>query len=55
MEKRVVLRLTGTDARFEEQFRALLAGKREVSEDVDQIVRDILERVREDGDRAVLD
>lgn len=51
----MVLRLTGTDARFEEQFRALLAGKREVSEDVDQIVRDILERVREDGDRAVLD
>lgn len=51
----MVLRLNSSDARFEDQFAALLAGKREVSEDVDQIVRDILERVRADGDRAVLD
>jgi len=51
----VVLRLNSSDARFDDQFTALLAGKREVSEDVDQIVRDILERVRAEGDRAVLD
>jgi histidinol dehydrogenase len=51
----VVLRLNSSDARFEDQFTALLAGKREASEDVDQIVRDILERVRAEGDDAVLD
>ncbi|MCK7615156.1 histidinol dehydrogenase [Roseibium sediminicola] len=51
----MVLRLNSSDARFEDQFTALLAGKREVSEDVDQIVRDILERVRAEGDRAILD
>jgi len=51
----VVLRLNINDARFEDQFKALLSGKREVSEDVDQIVRDILERVRTEGDKAVLD
>jgi len=51
----VVLRLNSADAGFEKDFRALLAGKREVSEDVDQIVRDILERVRTQGDSAVLD
>ncbi|WP_460082733.1 histidinol dehydrogenase [Roseibium sp. LAB1] len=55
MEKRVVLRLNIKDARFEDQFKALLSGKREVSEDVDQIVRDILEHVRREGDKAVLD
>ncbi len=51
----MVLRLNINDARFEDQFKALLSGKREVSEDVDQIVRDILERVRTEGDKAVLD
>lgn len=51
----MVLRLNSSDTRFEDKFSALLAGKREVSEDVDQIVRDILERVRAEGDRAVLD
>jgi histidinol dehydrogenase len=55
MENCVVLRLNINDARFEDQFKALLSGKREVSEDVDQIVRDILERVRIEGDKAVLD
>jgi histidinol dehydrogenase len=55
MENCVVLRLNINDARFEDQFKALLSGKREVSEDVDQIVRDILERVRTEGDKAVLD
>nr|WP_179956163.1 histidinol dehydrogenase [Pannonibacter sp. XCT-53] len=33
----------------------MLAGKREVSEDVDQIVRDIIEDVRRRGDAAVID
>lgn len=51
----MVLRLNSSDTGFEERFKALLAGKREVSEDVDQIVRDILERVRSEGDLAVLD
>lgn len=51
----MVLRLNINDTRFEDQFKALLSGKREVSEDVDQIVRDILERVRTEGDKAVLD
>ncbi|WP_454611058.1 histidinol dehydrogenase [Labrenzia sp. MBR-25] len=55
MENCVVLRLNINDTRFEDQFKALLSGKREVSEDVDQIVRDILERVRTEGDKAVLD
>ncbi|MCX2723579.1 histidinol dehydrogenase [Roseibium salinum] len=54
MEKCVVLRLSNKDADFEAKFRDLLAGKREVSEDVDQIVRDILDAVRLEGDRAVL-
>lgn len=40
---------------FETRFRALLAGKREVSKDVDQIVRDIIEDVRQRGDAAVID
>lgn len=40
---------------FETQFRALLSSKREVSEDVDQVVRGILEDVRDRGDKAVLE
>ncbi|MEP1575403.1 MAG: histidinol dehydrogenase [Roseibium album] len=52
---RVVLRLNSTETGFEERFQDLLAGKREVSENVDQVVRDIIEDVRANGDRAVLD
>lgn len=51
----MVLRLSNSNADFETQFAALLAGKREASEDVDQIVRDILEDVRGRGDQAVLE
>ncbi|QFT33315.1 Histidinol dehydrogenase [Labrenzia sp. THAF82] len=51
----MVLRLTTADTGFDDDFKALLAGKREVSEDVDHIVRDILESVRQNGDKAVLD
>nr|WP_209008058.1 histidinol dehydrogenase [Roseibium litorale] len=43
------------DADFETRFTGLLSGKREVSEDVDHIVRDILEDVRKRGDEAVLE
>jgi histidinol dehydrogenase len=51
----VAIRLSNNDADFETRFAELLAGKREVSEDVDQIVRDILEDVRKRGDAAVVD
>ncbi|MBG6211916.1 histidinol dehydrogenase [Labrenzia sp. EL_126] len=51
----MVLRLNSTETGFEERFQDLLAGKREVSENVDQVVRDIIEDVRANGDRAVLD
>ncbi|MBG6155348.1 histidinol dehydrogenase [Labrenzia sp. EL_159] len=51
----MVLRLDSTETGFEERFQDLLAGKREVSENVDQVVRDIIEDVRANGDRAVLD
>ncbi len=51
----MVLRLNNTDTDFEARFKALLESKREVSEDVDHVVREILEAVRGQGDRAVLD
>ncbi|WP_417672043.1 histidinol dehydrogenase [Roseibium sp.] len=51
----MAIRLSMKDTDFEVRFQALLAGKREVSEDVDQIVRDILEDVRSRGDAAVLE
>ena len=51
----MAIRLSNKDADFESRFAALLAGKREASEDVDQIVRDILEDVRKRGDAAVVD
>ena len=40
---------------FETEFAALLAAKREVSEDVDASVRAIIRRVREEGDTALFD
>jgi histidinol dehydrogenase len=40
---------------FEAGFAALLAAKREVSEDVDATVREIIRRVCEDGDAALFD
>jgi len=51
----VVTRLNQNDAEFETAFQSLLQGKREVSEDVDQIVRGILEDVQTRGDAAVLE
>jgi histidinol dehydrogenase len=51
----LAIRLSQTDPDFETRFRALLAAKREVSEDVDATVRGILADVRARGDAAVLD
>mgnify|MGYP003460398385 FL=1 len=42
---------SGFDARFQE----FLSSKREVSEDIDSVVRDIIKRVRTEGDAALLD
>ena len=42
----MVLRLGSRAGDFEARFAAFLATKREVSEDVDAVVRDIIARVR---------
>lgn len=47
-------RLTTSDPAFEEAFKAFLGEKREVSADVDSAVREIIDRVRRDGDRALV-
>ena len=49
------LRLHQSDASFEQQFSAFLETKREVSDDVDAVVRDIIARVRSEGDAALID
>ncbi len=51
----MAIRLHQSDADFEARFAALLAAKREVSEDVDSTVRAILADVRARGDQAVID
>ncbi|WP_306140591.1 histidinol dehydrogenase [Roseibium sp. MMSF_3412] len=51
----MVHRLNKSEAGFEAKFEALLSSKREVSEDVDLVVRDIIDAVRRDGDKAVLE
>ncbi len=48
-------RLSQSNPNFSSEFSALLAGKREVSEDVDSTVRDIIRDVRQRGDAAVLE
>lgn len=48
-----ILRQTNPD--FEQEFTEFLAGKREISADVDQTAREIVETVRRDGDRALID
>ena len=45
------IRLDDRDARFEQQFQALLSAKREVSEEVDRVVADIIADVRERATR----
>jgi histidinol dehydrogenase len=49
------MRLDATDADFEARFSALLAMKREVSEDVDAAARDIIADVQARGDAALVD
>jgi histidinol dehydrogenase len=49
------LRLDQREPDFQARFTSFLATKREVSEDVDAIVRDIIARVRDDGDAALID
>ncbi|TKT74186.1 histidinol dehydrogenase [Aquamicrobium sp. LC103] len=51
----MTLRLDQTAADFEARFTEFLSTKREVSEDVDNVVRDIIARVRTEGDAAVVD
>ncbi|GBD50686.1 histidinol dehydrogenase [Methylopila sp. Yamaguchi] len=51
----MVLRLSSAEADFESRFAALLAMKREVSEDVDAAVATILDEVRRNGDAALVD
>ncbi|WP_422041844.1 histidinol dehydrogenase [Roseibium sp.] len=51
----MVHRLNKSEAGFEARFDELLSSKREVSEDVDLVVRDIIDAVRRNGDRAVLE
>ncbi|GAA5539962.1 MULTISPECIES: histidinol dehydrogenase [Brucella] len=51
----MVTTLRQTDPNFEQQFAAFLSGKREVSEDVDLAAREIVERVRREGDAALID
>ncbi|HEY5797913.1 MAG TPA: histidinol dehydrogenase [Bosea sp. (in: a-proteobacteria)] len=49
------IRLDDSSAAFEREFRDLLLAKREVSEEVDRVVADIITEVREHGDAAVID
>jgi len=49
------VRLDDRDASFEDAFKALLGAKREVSEEVDRVVADIIAQVRARGDAAVVD
>ncbi|CAH2409330.1 histidinol dehydrogenase [Mesorhizobium escarrei] len=49
----ITLRLS--DADFEQRFAAFLLTKREVSEDVEAVVRAIIARVRAEGDAALID
>src|SRR5690606_11250699 len=49
------LRLDRSAPDFEQLFAAFLATKREVSEDVDAAVAEIIARVRAEGDAALID
>ena len=51
----MALDLDTRSADFEARFAAFLAGKREVSEDVDAVVRGIISRVRMRGDAALVE
>ena len=47
--------LRQSSANFENEFRKFLDSKREVSQSVDDTVRDIIKMVREQGDQALID
>jgi histidinol dehydrogenase len=49
------IRLNTSDADFHAAFATFLASKREVAEDVDAAVRDIVSQVRRDGDSAIIE
>jgi histidinol dehydrogenase len=51
----MAMRLSQSDADFEQKFKALLATKREISEDVDETVKGILGDIMARGDDALLD
>ncbi|TGQ87727.1 histidinol dehydrogenase [Mesorhizobium sp. M8A.F.Ca.ET.208.01.1.1] len=51
----MAITLRQSDADFEQRFAAFLMTKREVSADVDAVVRDIIARVRAEGDTALID
>ncbi|MGL4488000.1 MAG: histidinol dehydrogenase, partial [Rhizobiaceae bacterium] len=51
----MVQKLNTSDVNFDDDFAALLASKREVSEDVDRVVQDVIAEVRKRGDAALID
>ncbi|MBB4093411.1 histidinol dehydrogenase [Brucella pecoris] len=51
----MVKTLRQTDLDFEKNFATFLASKREASEDVDRAAREIVDRVRREGDSALID
>ncbi len=51
----MVTTLRQNDPNFEQKFAAFLTGKREVSEDVDRAAREIVDRVRREGDSALIE
>ncbi|MBN9011345.1 MAG: histidinol dehydrogenase, partial [Rhizobiales bacterium] len=51
----MAVRLDQDDSDFDARFAALLAAKREVSEDVEAVARRIVEDVRRNGDAALID
>jgi len=51
----MAITLRQSDADFEQRFAAFLTTKREVSADVDAAVREIIARVRAEGDAALID
>lgn len=51
----MVVRLDQSDGDFEERFSALVSAKRETTEDVETVVRAIIDDVRRRGDAALID
>ncbi|EXL01536.1 histidinol dehydrogenase [Aquamicrobium defluvii] len=51
----MAITLRQSDADFEQRFAAFLSTKREVSADVEAVVRDIIAHVRAEGDTALID